>query len=578
MAEVILFDLAAIIIAGTLLAYVARWLKQPLIVAYIIAGIIIGPIGLQLVSDYGTIAALAELGVAFLLFAVGMELDFGKMFEYKKIIFLGGTLQVIATTAIVAGIMQFFSMSAIESVYIGFILAFSSTVIVVKLLSSANRLNSLEGKLVIGYLLVQDIIAVIVLPFLAKPEAITQAAIFVDFFLRMIVLFLLALLISKIILPRVLKHSAKSQEIFYLTTLSSCFAFIFLSQQLGFSIAVGGFLAGIAMAKSPLNTDALAIIRSLRDLFATIFFVSLGMQFTMISTTALPLVIALLAIIFILNPVIFSLINLYAGFGGRTSLFIGLALAQASEFSFVLASQGLKLGQISQQNFGILIFVILVSLLATPAMMQSNERVYRLVSRIKPFFRKKSIDYFERRIREVEREPKEHEKKQHLVIAGCGVFGAEIAETLAKTQQIVIVDHNPEVLARFSRRGIPAVYAERSDDNVWKKIGLQQARVLIITIPEIKTAALLAKKARQLNEKIVVVARAHYFSEALELYESGADFVVMPQVLGGNYCLKLVCNFLETGKLEESNRLKEEFFAYLKEKAAEESGKIGETA
>ncbi len=575
MAVGLLFDLAAIIIAGTILAYAARYFKQPLLVAYIVAGIIIGPVGLHLINDYTTIAELSELGVAFLLFTVGMELDFSRMFEYKKIIFIGGILQVFVTAATVAAIMGFFAMKPIEAVYVGFILAFSSTVIVVKLLSSANQLNSLEGKLIIGYALVQDLVAVIVLPFLANPAAIANPAIFFDFFLRMLAMFLLAFVLSKIVMPRVLDYSAKSQEIFYLTTLSSCFAFIFLSQLFGFSIAVGGFIGGIAMARMPSNNEALSSIRYIRDLFATIFFVSLGMQFNIISLSNLPLLIVLLLIVFVLNPIIFAVINLCAGFGARTSIFVGLALAQASEFSFVFASQGLKLSQISQSTFDISIFVILLSLVATPYLMQSTGLAYRIVSRLKPLFSISDSEYFRRRIKKIELYPRESEKRQHIIIAGCGVFGAEIAENLHSTNHIVIVDHDPEVISKFSKRGIPAVYGERFDEAIWKKIGLQEARILIATIPDTKTSVSLVKKAKELNSKIIVFARAHYFSEALELYRNCADFVIMPQVIGGNYCLKVICDFLETGKLEETNHLRGEFFSYLKEKAAEERGKIG---
>jgi len=571
----LLFDLAAIIIAGTILAYIARYFKQPLLVAYLIAGIVIGPLGLKLISDYPTISALSEFGVALLLFAVGMEMDFGKMFKYKKLIFAGGIAQVLVTTIVVAAIMSLFSMPLIEAFYVGFILAFSSTVVVVKLLSSTNRLNSLEGKLIIGYALVQDIIAVIILPLLANPSAITSVAPFAEFLARLVALFLLAFIVSKIALPKIINYSSKSREIFYLTTLSSCFAFIYLSQLFGFSIAVGGFLGGLAMARTKSNVEALANIRYIRDLFATIFFVSLGMQFNIFPLEALPILIAMLAIVFVLNPLILSAINLWAGFGGRTSIFIGLALAQASEFSFIIANQGLFLGQLQQQTFNLSIFVILVSIIATPYMMRSTERVYRFALKIKPFFKKKNIEYFERRIREVELEPKENEKKDHIIIAGSGVFGAEIVESLWKTNRVVVVDQDPEVISKFSKRGIPAVYGERFDDSVWKKIGLQEAKVLIVTIPDTRTAAKLVKKTKELNGKIAVFARAHYFTDALELYESGADFVIMPQVLGGNYCLKTICSFLETGKIEGGGHLKEEFFSYLEEKANEEAGLFG---
>jgi CPA2 family monovalent cation:H+ antiporter-2 len=174
--------------------------------------------------------------------------------------------------------------------------------------------------------------------------------------------------------------------------------------------------------------------------------------------------------------------------------------------------------------------------------------------------------------------PKESEKKQHIIVAGAGVFGSEIVESLQKTIPIVIVDHDPEVIANFSKRNIPAVYGERYDDSIWKKMGLENAKLFLVTIPDFKTALNLVKKARQQNKKAKIFCRAHYFSEALEFYENGADLVIMPQVIGSNYCLKAIADYLETGKLEKENHLQNEYLAYLKEKAIAEREIIGKIA
>ena len=569
-APVLLLDLAFIILAGTIFAFIARLLKQPLLVGYIIAGIVIGPIGLHLIQDYAPITVLAELGIAFLLFAIGMQIDFSKAWRFKKTILLGGLSQIVITAITVTAIMQYFGLEFVESIYIGMIMAFSSTAVAVKLLSDSNRLSSLEAKLIIGYLLIQDFAAVIALPLLANAGNLFSLGPFAKLAGGVIVLFLLAFVFSKKVLPRIMQVSVKDPEVFYLTTISTCFLFMLIAYIADFSIVVGAFIGGLALGKISLSSEALSKVKYIRDLFATIFFVSLGTQLSLsiFSAESAFLYPILLAIVFILNPLIFYIVTLYSGFGNKIAWFVGLSLAQASEFSFIIAMQGLNLGQISEALYNTVIWVILISMIATPYLMKSSGRVanfFQKLGRKSPRRR----NFFERTLKLYTELPDPKELKGHIVVAGGGVFGGTIAQALKNKESVVVVDHDPETLHKLSGKKITAVYGSRTNEEIWYKVGLKNAKALVVTIPESETALGLVKKAKHANPKLAVFARAHYFKDAVALYNAKADFVVQPVVLGSNACLEAIQNFLSNGKVP-SQALQAEYLRVLKEKAEEE--------
>nr|MBN1941516.1 cation:proton antiporter [Candidatus Diapherotrites archaeon] len=565
-------DIGFVIIAGTILAHIAKMLKQPLIVGYIIAGIIIGPIGLGLIRDYLTMDALAELGVAFLLFAVGMQIDFSKVWKFKKTILFGGIAQIAITALSVTGIMNAFGMGFVESVYIGLIMAFSSTAVAVKLLSDSHRLDSLEAKLIIGYLLIQDMAAVIVLPLLANPETILSLELMGQFGFGILGLFALVFLFSKIVFPKVLKSASKNPELFYLTTISSCFLFMLFASAVNFSIVVGAFLGGLAISRVSLSTEALSKVVYIRDLFATIFFVSLGMQLNLAIFAGQSVILfpILLLIVFILNPLIFYLVTMYSGFGNKIAWFVGLSLAQASEFSFIIARQGFKLGQIAEPMYNIVIWVILISMITTPYLMRLSGSISSFSEKWeskKPSSRRKM--FFERTLQKYVNLPSPDKLKGHIIIAGGGVFGGTIAEELKESADLVVVDHDPEVLQKMADRGIKAVYGSKTNEEVWNRISLANAKAIVVTIPEAEMAIKLVRKAKAVNSGLVIFGRAHYFKDALQMYRENADVVVMPAVLGSNACLEEIKKYLQTGKAPEP-ALREEFIDVLKERAKEE--------
>ncbi len=573
----ILIDLILIILAGTALGCIARFLKQPLLVSYLIAGLIIGPLGLKLISNTSDILLFSELGVAFLLFAVGIETDIAKLVRMKGTVIGGALIQVFVTASIVFAIMRFFSLPFMESVYLGLILAFSSTVIVVKILTSKNQVSTLHGRLIIGFAVVQDALAVLLLPVLARPETIMHFSIAATFLLSIFSLFAMAFLLNRYVLPRVLAYFANTAELFYLIIVSVCFIFIYLSVVFDFSIAVGAFIGGISLSSLPYNVEASSKIRGLRDFFSTIFFVSLGMQIGIgFGGFPLALLLIMLAVVYFLNPLIYFLISLFAGYGGRVAFLIGVALGQASEFSFILASQGLRLGQISQPTYSVALLVIIVSMMTTPYLIENSNQLYNGVEhtldRIVPPAKRA---YLRQRLKRLEKLPKKKELKKHNILVGAGVFGSGLINLLKHHGTFVVVDHNPHVVMNLIEKGNHAIYGSPDNDDVWKKVSLENAKLLIITIPNTNDAIKLIKKAKKANKKTVVFARAHYYRDALALYKNGADFVCMPHVIGSNVFLRNVCDFLETGKLYRIVNLETEYLNYLKAKAAEERKHFG---
>jgi CPA2 family monovalent cation:H+ antiporter-2 len=573
----LLVDLAVIILAGTTIGCIARALKQPVIVSYLMAGLVIGPLGLKLIANSADIMLFSELGVAFLLFAVGIETDIARLVRLKGTIIGGAFLQVFITAAIVFSIMQFFGLPFMESVYLGLIMAFSSTVIVVKILTSRNEVSTLHGRLIIGFAVVQDALAVLLLPVLARPETILQLNVAGSFLLSVFSLFAMAYLLNRYVLPKLLEFFANTPELFYLIIVSVCFLFISLSVLFDFSIAVGAFIGGISLSSLPYNVEASSKIRGLRDFFSTIFFVSLGMQISLgVGNFPISLLLIMLAVVYLLNPLIYFLISLFAGYGGRIAFLIGMALGQASEFSFILASQALRLGQMSESTYTVALLVITISMMTTPYLIENSNFVYNRVEHIfDRFVPPAKRAYLRQKLRKLEKLPERRYLKGHVVLVGAGVFGSGIVNLLKHYGTFVVVDHNPHIVTDLINKRHNAVYGSPGNSEVWQKVALKNARLLIITIPNVKETVRLIKLAKELNPKIVVFSRAHYSKDALVLYENGSDLVYMPNVIASNSFMRDVCTFLESGKISTVVNLQDEYLSYLKEKACEEKKHYG---
>src|SRR3989344_5725938 len=315
----LLFSIGIIFIVAAFFAYIARIFKQPLIPAYIIAGLVLGPIGLKLIQDVELIQSISEIGIVFLLFIVGLEMDLQKLKKLGSVTVITGVLQVILTFAAGYAIALLLGFDQINAVYAGLILAFSSTMIVIKLLSDEDELNTLHGRIILGVLFIQDIIVIIALTVLLSADSLTVMTLLTTLE-KFIALLLAVYVLNRFIVHSLFKFAAKSSELLFLLSVAVCFLFSLGAYLLDFSIAIGAFLGGITLANLPYNLNLIARISSLKDFFATIFFVSLGLQlvFVNISTIFFPLFIFLLVII-LLKPIIVMIILSFLGYDKRNA-------------------------------------------------------------------------------------------------------------------------------------------------------------------------------------------------------------------------------------------------------------------
>ncbi|MCK4713977.1 MAG: NAD-binding protein, partial [Candidatus Aenigmarchaeota archaeon] len=321
-----------------------------------------------------------------------------------------------------------------------------------------------------------------------------------------------------------------------------------LAYALDFSIAIGAFIGGIALSGFPYSLEIFGEMHRLRDFFAVLFFVSLGMMLQLGAILEfLPLFIILFVITVILKPLIFSMIYLVLGYGGRTASVIGLGMGQASEFSFILAAQGLALnhfGDISNEIYSVIIAVVVFSMISTPYLMKSRNSIYNLFCRFS-FFERVGAPHH---VKKLEKHPKK-ELKNHIVVFGCDVMGGKVVDYLEqKKKPFIVAEHNPEVIRELSQKGVYTIYGDADNEDLLKESGLYKARLGIVTIPDVEIAGFVIGKARRFNPRIKIFARAHSKDEAEALYRVGADFVVVPDFVSGGTLVRKIEHFLSGGK------------------------------
>ena len=522
----IFFDIGFIVILSTLLAYIARLIRQPLIPAYVIAGIILGPY-LGFITNFDIISNLSEIGIAFLLFIVGLEIDIKKLKDVGLVASLGGAIQIVsvfALTFIISILMGFFT---IESVYLGLIVAFSSTIVVVKLLSDKREVDTLHGRIIIGILLLQDIFAIFALSILSQADFSILALLLA--LAKGFVVIMASLLAGKHLLPRLFKFAAKSQELLFIASIATAFLFSMLINSIGFSIAVGAFIAGIIL-NVPYNIEIIGKIKPLRDFFSVLFFVSLGMQLSLKTLSAIisPLLIFVFLVI-ILKPLIVMFLCSFFGYSKKTSFTTSLSLGQISEFSLILAAMGLSYGYLSQGIFSLTVLLAVVTIIITAYFINYSEMAYRIFSPFLGIFDKfavkyKSLEYMPAKI------------KNFVLLCGYNRIGYSIIKSLRKMKRKhIVVDFNPEVIKKLIAEKVPCIYGDVGDIEILERLDLKNASMIISTVPDKNDNLLLIHESKKSDKRVVVFATANQIDEALELYNAGADYVILPHFLGGEH-------------------------------------------
>lgn len=550
----IFLSIGIIIVFATLLTLIVRLFRQPIIPAYILTGIVIGPV-LGWITNTGVIRTLSEIGIAFLLFIVGLEIDFRKLKNVAMISSIGGIIQILLLFTfgfILASLFGIFT--TIESVYLGIILAFSSTMVVVKLLSDKRELDTLHARIIVGILLLQDFAAIIALSMLSNLSLSFTAIAFAV--IKVVVLLVIAFVISKVILPPLLKFAAKSQEFLFLVSVCVVFGFALISEYIGvllsyfvsylpqsiltilrpgLSIVIGSFIAGLILGNTEYNIEIIGKVKSLRDFFAIIFFVSLGMEIMLgsILKIILPFVVLLLFII-IIKPVVTMFICSFFGYKKRPSFLTAISLAQISEFALIIAAQGIILNHISQEIFSLTVILAVCTMGATTYFIDYEYKFYSFLSKYLNFFEK-----FTRHVYEFEYMPKK--VKRDVILCGYNRIGYSIYRTLKKMKKkLLVIDFNPEIIKHLMKKKIPCIYGDVGDIEIIERMNLKDVEMVISTVPEKHDNLLLIKKTKEVNNKAIIFVTANQIDEALDLYDAGADYVILPHFLGGEHVSVLI--------------------------------------
>jgi len=528
----LLFDLSIIIIVATIGALLAKWFKQPIIPAYIISGIILGPI-LGWITDADLIKVYAEIGIGFLLFIVGLELDLDRLKSIGVIASAGGLIQVAVTFTLGFITTIFLGFGPLQASYLGLVVAFSSTFVVIKLLSDNREIDALHGRIIIGMLLVQDILAVLALSVFSTLNAFSYSIIIMAL-IKGASLFLVAYVLSKHIVPQIFHFAAKRNELLFLSSLAMMFAFSMAAEYLGYSMAIGAFIAGITLGNLPYQVEIIGRVKPLRDFFATLFFVSLGLEFIVTDfngfLTPLLLVVGLVVLV---KPFILLLIGTAFGYTLRTSFLIGISMAQVSEFSLILLLQGLNLGHISSKLFSFVVLVTMITIAISSYFIKYDQLIYKKIGKKFKIFSKLGAGH-----REIVNLP---HKKYDALIVGCDRAGSVVLKQLrAEKHKTIIVDFNPELLRTLKRKGVPCLYGDISDPEVFEHIDFKTLWLTVSTVPELTTNRNLIKLIKKKNKSCIIFVTANIPQEALDLYKRGADYVILPHLLGGEHVALLL--------------------------------------
>ncbi|MBU0469881.1 MAG: cation:proton antiporter [Nanoarchaeota archaeon] len=527
----VFLTLGMVIIIAALAAYILRLFKQPQILAYVLSGVLITPV-FKLVTNTDIIESMSLIGIAFLLFLVGLEIDLKKLKNVTLVSTLGGSIMIIITFVFSYLIALLLGFLNLEAGYIGLMLVFSSTMVVMKFLSDKRELNTLHGRIIVGILLLQDLIAIFALSILSSFNNLAKFF-FGSAILKFLAMLAVAFLCSKYLFPRVFKFAAKYQELLLITSVAVCFIFSLAFHFIGFSVAIGAFVAGIVLGNLEYNLEIIGKVKSLRDFFSLLFFVSLGMGLSLgvFSKMWLPLIVLVLITIILKPAIIMTICSLFK-FTKKTSFLTSNALGQMSEFSLIIAAQGLALGHISQDLFSLIVLVMLMTITTTSYTITHDNRLYRLfepILKIFDFFTTEGLEYLPTKI------------KPTIILCGHNRIGYSILKGLNKVKKkILIIDYNPEVISEMIKKGYHCIYGEIADEEIIERMNLPKIEMLISTVPEISDNLFLLKKVRAVNKKAKLFLNANTIEEALKLYDNGADYVILPHFLGGEHASNLI--------------------------------------
>lgn len=535
-------QLALILLISSGLGVLVLRLKLPLVVSYLLAGVALSFLSVFDTSHSLVLHILPEIGIAFVLFLIGMELDLREIKTLGLPIISSAIGQIILTTLggyVIAALLGF---NTTESIYLGLGLAFSSTVVVVKMLLEKQDLASLYGKLSIGILLVEDLVAIGVLMMISVSSSalnlgFQQSLPLLTLVLKAIGLFLLTFVLSKYVLERLFDVVAKSTELLFFTAITWCFAFTALAVLSGFSVEIGAFLAGVALASSPYHLQIQGKIKPLRDFFLTLFFVYLGSQVKVeYIISSLPTVIIFTLFALLIKPLIYMLILGIFGFRKHTYFQTALNLSQISEFSLIVLVVGVNAGLVTQLPLSIMASVAVLSIIISSILIFSSKRLYKVFLPFLGFFEhKEKVHFLETNL--------ENKFDEHIIIVGAHRVGGPVVDYLRKAEiPFLVMDFNPHIVKTLREQSVKVIYGDIGDPDVLDSLQIEKAKLIISTASYMSDNEMLLEECKRRKTSATIVVRAEDKAHGEALKALGADYIISPEKVSGVYLVNQIRN------------------------------------
>ncbi|MCB7480584.1 cation:proton antiporter [Christiangramia sediminis] len=528
----ILQDIVIILGLSIVIILVFQRLKLPAILGFLLAGIIAGPHAFNLISSRHEVELLSEIGIIFLLFVIGIELSLKGLASIKKIIFVGGSLQVGGTILITAGISYFIGLPLNTSIFLGFLFSLSSTAIVLKLLQEKGEMTTPHGRIGLGILIFQDIIVVPMMlftPLLAgeTPNILSTIIIMV---LKILLVLVIVYILARFVAPKIFGWvvKTKNQELFILTVVVFCFSVAWLTSTVGLSLALGAFFAGLIISESDYSHQATANVLPFREIFISFFFISVGTLLNLEFFFSNLLNIFLLVIgVILLKMLVVGLTVLILKYPVRTVFLALFSLFQVGEFSLLLSGVGKESAIIPENVYQYFLAISIITMGVTPFLISSAPRItYSILKAPIPAAVRKRLDNIKKSSK-AEEEFSEESLHDHLVIIGYGINGSNISKAAKKAEiPYVILDANPETFNKAKKNKEPIIFGDATNLTILKHAHVQEARVIVIAISDAGATKKMLSSIRQFTQTATIIVRTKYVKEMEDVIRLGADEVV----------------------------------------------------
>ena len=517
-------EIAFVMVLAFILSIIAKMLKQPVLIAYLLTGVSLPLLfgGADIAHD--SLNSLSQMGIAFLLFIVGINLDLNIIKRVGTASLIVGILQMVITSAITFMALQFFQVPLIPALFLSVALSYSSTAIVVKLLLDKGDIEKLYGQLALGILIVQDIFAVLALLIAASLSPATS------FNMEQSVLIWGGLVISlfiatMFILPVLMNMIARSQELLFVFTIGWCFAIAALFHITGMGIEIGALVAGLSLSTSAYHYEIAARVKPLRDFFLIIYFFSLGAQLSPSTFSSILPIVLSLSLITILAKIIITYTALRAfKYSKNVSFLSSVCLSQVSEFSFVLMSMGVLLGYVPELYLSVATSVGIITIAFSSYMIVHGTQLQQILFKENLKSREKASAGAE------------------MILFGHNRIGYDLLKSMRTlSNNILVIDYNPDIVAMLKKSGVPVIYGDATDIDFLNTLNFSKAKIVLSTIPDVSTNLLILGRIKSVKkEHPLFMATAHKIDDAIELYKHGVDYVIMPHFLGGKHAASLI--------------------------------------